>query len=430
MPLSDPSTPHGQNYEAQTLLQHPSGWHVLEHVLGHALQAMGHTTQSASVILLRVALQHTAFADNEADWQTTCSLAQQAQHRLLSALPEGTQSISLSSTQLALVLTPLAPDETLQDILVTAEAALSGSVEIEGVPLAFDALMGASTFPDNGDSARALMTAANAALFEARIENGSAHAATQQGTKAYTDHVLQDHALRRAIAFEDIHLEFLPVMESTSERIIGFEARPLWVQPDHAEDNLASPVSLRQASRLGLIEALNIWTLKTACEQALTWSQPLGVSVSISPTWLEHERLSETLRALLANTGFPAQRLQLELSDRHYFSAPEIARKELSRIRAMGVRLALDKFGTGYSSLERLKHYPFDQVKLDSTFTHNILEDWRAQALLRSILHLIASLDMRCCATGVETQEQFAFLAVNGCQEVQGKVAGPSIESC
>lgn len=290
--------------------------------------------------------------------------------------------------------------------------------------------MGAAAFPENGNSASTLMTAANAALFAAEADGVPSQTATETNTSRYIAHIQHDHALRRAIVCEELHLEFLPVMESASERIIGFEARPLWVRPDHAEDNLATPVSMHHAARLGLIEALNIWTLKNACVQALNWSQPLGVSISISPTWLGHERLSETLRSLLAETGFPAQRLQLELSERHSFSAPDIARKELARIRAMGVRLALDKFGTGYSSLERLKHYPFDQVKLDSTFTHNILEDWRAQALLRAILHLVSSLDMRCCATGVETQEQFAFLAVNGCQEVQGKVAGPSIETC
>ncbi|GAN68876.1 EAL domain-containing protein [Acetobacter orleanensis] len=434
MPFSDPATQHGQKHEAQLPPVHHFGWQALEHALTQILLAAEGSTAPHPVVLLRVDLLRSTIPDAGTDWPMVSTLADHALNLLLAALPAGTGSFSPFATQLALVVTPQTDDATvesvLENIVATAETCLTGGLDIDGIPFSFDALIGAAAFPADGNSARSLITAANAALFAAQFKGISSRTATAGKTRQYTAHIQTDHALRRAILHEDLQLEFLPIMESTSELIIGFEARPLWVPPENIENTLPIPVSMSHAARLGLIEPLNIWTLKNACFQALTWSQPLGVSVSISPIWLGQERLSETLRGLLAESGLPAQRLQLELSERHYFSAPEIARKELARVRAMGVRLAMDKFGTGYSSLERLKHYPFDQVKLDSTFTHNILEDWRAQALLRSILHLVSSLDMRCCATGVETQEQFAFLAVNGCHEIQGKVAGPSIETC
>lgn len=430
MHLSDQSTSHGQKPEADTLPGCSSGWQALECALTQTLEGVMQAPQDASVALLRIALLHGSSTEIETDWLAASSLTRQILERLHKALPQTLHSFCISPTQLALVLQADPNGETLAELVANAEEALSRTVEIEESPILAEAVTGAAVFPQDGTTAGALITAANAALFEAHSKGVSYQEASADSTESYSDHIAQDHALRRAITRADLHLEFLPVMESTSERIIGFEARPLWIRPEHRHEHRTTPVNLRQATRLGLIETLNIWTLKNACLQALTWSQPLGVSVGISPLWLSHERLSETLRKLLAETGFPAQRLQLELSERSFFSAPEIARKELARIRAMGVRLALDNFGMGYSSLERLKHYPFDQIKLDSTFTHNILEDWRAQALLRAILHLVSSLDMRCCATGVETQEQFAFLAVNGCQEIQGKVAGPSIETC
>lgn len=429
MPLSAPASLHEPLREASLLPEHSTGWQALEYALSYILQAAEASILAVPAILLRVDLLHRTATYPGADWQMVSSLVQQALDQLLAALPVDTRSFSLSATQLALVVTPYKPDETVQSLVAAVESCLSGTVQRDGVPFTLDALIGAAAFPEDGTTASSLITAANAALFAAQVESVTSRTATKDKTLFYATHVLTDHALRRAITHGELRLEFLPVMESTSERIIGFEARPLWVRPEHEDSHLATPVSLSHAVRLGLVEALNIWTLKNACRQALTWSQPLGVSICISPTWLGHERLSDTLRTLLAETGLPAQRLQLELSEHHYFSAPDVARKELARVRAMGVRLSLDRFGTGYSSLERLKRYPFDQVKLDSIFIHNILEDWRAQALLRSILHLVSSLDMRCCATGVETQEQFAFLALNGCHEV-GKVVGPAVETC
>ena len=139
------------------------------------------------------------------------------------------------------------------------------------------------------------------------------------------------------------------------------------------------------------------------------------------------ERLSKLVKEILQESGLAPERLQIEMSEPRFFGPEDITFRELSRVRALGVRLALDDFGSGFSSLERLRFYPLDQIKLDRRFINSLGENNRANEVMCAILALARALNITTCAKGVETESQMAFLDAYGCEEVQGYLLGSPV---
>ncbi len=257
-------------------------------------------------------------------------------------------------------------------------------VQIDALELPLRPSVGIGLYPADGETVPALLVAAEAALSFARTQGDGRHCARQQRWNAVEQH-----------------------------------------RPGHGEvgPDLFIPV----AEAGGLIEQIDAWVLRAACREAQSWEKALGVSVNVSSVWLSHSRLSNLLRRVLDETGLEPNRLQIELSERGALDKEGNVRRELAQVRAMGVRLALDDFGTGYSCLSALTTYPFDQVKLDRQFVHALGRDRRAEAVMRSMLQMVQALGMTCCAEGVETEEQLAFLDAHGCEEIQGYLLGRPI---
>ncbi|XP_018497278.1 uncharacterized protein LOC108865092 [Galendromus occidentalis] len=178
------------------------------------------------------------------------------------------------------------------------------------------------------------------------------------------------------------------------------------------------------AETSGLIECVDAWSLKEACRAAALWQNDLTVCVNISPSWLCHERLARLIEDVLTETSLPPSRLQIDFSEKTDFGPSESVYRELAKIRAMGVKIALDDFGSGYSSLERLSLYPVDKIKVARSFLLKLEADPRSRRILQHIVHLARSLNIICCAKGVETEHQMAFLASYGYEEVQGFLVG------
>ena len=218
------------------------------------------------------------------------------------------------------------------------------------------------------------------------------------------------------------HLNWMATIDTASEHVTGFEALLRWNRPGFGEISPAAFIPVAEAS--GTIELLDAWSLRTACTEAQRWDTPLSVAVNISSIWLSHGRLSRTVRRVLDETGLDPSRLQLELSARTTLDEDGHLRRELSQVRAMGVQLTLDDFGSGYSSLGALTMFPFNKVKLDRQFIAALGQDRRVEIITRSVLQMVQSLGMTCCAEGVETEAQLAFLDAHGCDEIQGYLLG------
>ncbi|MBO9712801.1 EAL domain-containing protein [Sphingomonas sp.] len=223
--------------------------------------------------------------------------------------------------------------------------------------------------------------------------------------------------LRAAIAGGQFELHFQPLFDLSTSRIGSFEALLRWRHPTRG---IVSPADfLPIAEESGLIVEIGGWSLREACAHAAAWPEHIRVAVNVSPLQVRHPALAETVLQALAASRLDPSRLELEVTEAALAEGPE-ASNALQRLQALGVRIALDDFGTGPTSLTCLQEFPFDRIKIDRSFIHQLLTRPGATAVLRAITGLAGALGMETTAEGVEESDQLAELRRHGCSSVQG----------
>ena len=211
-------------------------------------------------------------------------------------------------------------------------------------------------------------------------------------------------------------------MRACDGEILGFEALVRWRHPVRG---MIPPLDfIPLAEETGLILPLGEWVLRKSCAEAARWDKPLSIAVNLSPLQLNQPNLPQIVHEILIETGLSPMRLELEVTESALFKDYQRALDNLRRLKAMGVRIAMDDFGTGFSSLSTLQSFPFDKIKVDKSFVENIHRDARATVIVKAVLGLGRSLDIPVVAEGVETDEQLQFLRGEDCAEVQGYAIG------
>ncbi|WP_244479373.1 MULTISPECIES: EAL domain-containing protein [unclassified Rhizobium] len=198
----------------------------------------------------------------------------------------------------------------------------------------------------------------------------------------------------------------------------GAEALVRWQHPKHGF--LTPERFLPIAEESGLMQDLGRWVLREAARLASAWPADLPVSVNVSPSQFLHEAFHQELLAILAETGLPAFRLELEITEAALFNFGQKAQSSVSRLRSEGVRIALDDFGTGFSSLSHLIHVQIDRIKIDRSFVELIGTRAEGAAIVSSIVRLSQSIGTMTTAEGIETEGQKDFLVALGCNDLQG----------
>lgn len=235
-----------------------------------------------------------------------------------------------------------------------------------------------------------------------------------------------DADLRQGLQRQELRLHYQPVVDGQG-KMTGVEALVRW---QHPQRGLVPPgVFIPLAEQTGLILPIGQWVLQTACEQLVAWApkpltQGLTIAVNVSAREFHQPDFVDQVLAVLRNTGADAQRLKLELTESILLTDVEDAIRKMEVLRQQGVHFALDDFGTGYSSLGYLKRLPLNQLKIDQSFVRDVLTDPNDAAIVRTILALAHSLDLLAVAEGVETVEQYQFLADSGCTAFQGYLFG------
>jgi EAL domain-containing protein (putative c-di-GMP-specific phosphodiesterase class I) len=227
--------------------------------------------------------------------------------------------------------------------------------------------------------------------------------------------------LRGAIDARTISLHYQPQSRTDGERV-GFEALARWRHPERGSIPPGEFITVAEES--GLIIPLSRWILREACEEAASWRQPLSVSVNLSPVQFQHENLPELVASVLGETGLDPRRLILEVTEGVLIANYERAKKALTDLSACGVQIALDDFGTGYSSLSYLQEFPLSEIKIDKSFVANLGVKPQSEAIIRSVIDLGHTLQLRVVAEGVETAEQFDRLVRADCDIIQGYLVG------
>lgn len=216
--------------------------------------------------------------------------------------------------------------------------------------------------------------------------------------------------------------EFVPYFEQqidlTTGRLHGFEVLARW---DHPTRGLVAPDSfIPIAEETGMIADLSMSVMRQALEEAKNWDPALVISVNISPTQLKDPWLAQKIVKLLVETGFPATRLEVEITESSLFENLALAQSIVGSLKNQGIRLALDDFGTGYSSLAHLRALPFDRIKIDKSFVTSILENTESAAIVNAITRLGDSLGLPVTAEGIEDGAIEERLRQLGCHKGQG----------
>jgi diguanylate cyclase (GGDEF)-like protein len=200
--------------------------------------------------------------------------------------------------------------------------------------------------------------------------------------------------------------------------LLGFEMLARWEHPDHGiiEPSLFIPV----AEESGLIGELSMMVMRTAFDEARHWDSALRLGVNISPSQMRDPWLAEKIVKLLTEMNFPAERLEIEITEAALFENIGFAGAIISSLKNQGVRIALDDFGTGYSNLTQLRTLPLDRIKIDRSFVTRMTSDPEAAVLVRMIIALADSVGVAVTAEGVETEEIRMMLTGLGCPTGQG----------
>lgn len=283
--------------------------------------------------------------------------------------------------------------------------------------------IGISLYPEHGKTADVLMQQADTAMYQAKQEgrDGYRYFSEALFLKAKARIELEQR-LHRAITGNEFQLFFQPQIELKTNHVIGAEVLLRWNDPEYGVIPPTEFISV--AEETGLIQNIGEWVLYEACQQGAIWLEAglpaIHLAVNLSPLQLHHGDVEDTIKLILQNTGFPAELLELELTESALMEQPDEAALILQGLRQHGIRIAIDDFGTGYSSLAYLKQFPLDVLKIDKRFVDDIPHEQDDMEIAASIVAMGHSLRLTVLAEGVENQEQFDFLKAQGCDYYQG----------
>jgi diguanylate cyclase (GGDEF)-like protein/PAS domain S-box-containing protein len=298
------------------------------------------------------------------------------------------------------------------------------------LPFSMGTSMGIALF--NGkEAADTLLRQADVALYRAKDAGRHTVRLFDEAAQRQVDaRLAMEDGLRRALNSNEFHLDYHPLVDVAGQ-VIGAEALLRW-QTTSGElilPNKFIPI----AEETGLINLIGSWVLKEACRQGKQWLdqgfQPIRIAVNLSPQQFLHNDICEIVMQTLAETGFPASYLELELTESALMKREKEAIDILNRLHAFGVHLAIDDFGTGYSSLAYLKAFPLDVLKIDKSFIDDIPKDTDDMEITATIIAMAKNLRMQVIAEGVETAEQMAFLRSRHCDYYQGYYTSKALDA-
>lgn len=291
--------------------------------------------------------------------------------------------------------------------------------EINGNRLTIGVSIGIAMIDETAGEPDLIMKQADAALYRAKKAGRGIHCFYEASMEAeLRARQKLEMELWDALPRQEFQVVYQPQFDLGSRKLVGVEALLRW---PHPERGMVSPDEfIPIAEEIGMMETLGEWVLYEACREVARWPQPVKLSVNVSPVQFTRGNLVSSVAKVLADTGLPADRLMLELTESLFIQESGAVRSIMDELRSSGIRFALDDFGTGYSALGYLRKFPIDAIKIDRSFVSGVPDDVEATAIVQAIVALGRSLEIRLIAEGLETPDQIRVLQELGCQEGQG----------
>jgi diguanylate cyclase (GGDEF)-like protein len=292
------------------------------------------------------------------------------------------------------------------------------------------ASVGVAIAPADGNAPERLLKSADLALYRCKADGRNCIRIflPEMDTELQT-RIELERIIRKAVAHDGFELRYQPLFEISERRLVGFEALARLYKQDGTE--ISPAIFIPMAEEMRIIDKIGAWVLRESCRNASTWPGHLTVAVNLSPLQFAAGDIGEIVAAVLSETGLEPHRLELEITENLLLNDSEAVIAQLRTLKGLGVAIVMDDFGTGHASLSYLWRFPFDKIKIDSSFIRAFDGPGReAEAVVKSIIALGRELKMRVTVEGIETAKQAAFLEEADGDQAQGFYFSRPLPAC
>ncbi|MCZ8250883.1 MAG: EAL domain-containing protein [Hylemonella sp.] len=406
--------------------------HQLDICLRHAISRAAFSADRGGFGLLFIDLDGFKYINDSLGHSIGDELLVELTRRLKHTLRQHDVAVRMGGDEFLILLDSLCSEADAVAISRKLLAAISEPVQTSiGQSVSVTASIGIALFPEHADNTDDLIRAADTAAYEAKANGRNRYTVFSQTLAHRALERLQlEQGLRHAAERQELELQWQPVMDMHSGRILGAEALLRWTHP--VAGRISPERFIPLAEETGLILPLGTWVLEEACRHAAQWRvrglNPGRIAVNVSAAQLQQGDFADRVAATLVSFDLPPQILEIELTESS-LQRGEAVQLALHRLRILGVHLALDDFGTGFSSLSMLKFLPLTRLKIDRSFIRDLASDPNDMAIARTIAVMATTLGLAVTAEGVETDIQRNILLGLNVREAQGWLYYPAMSA-
>ncbi len=421
-----------ERQEAQARLEYLAGYDALtglanrrllrdrvQRVIDGTLELLHRDASIGPSALLFLDLDHFKTINDTLGHAVGDAVLQLVARRLMSASRLDDFIVRLSGDEFAMVVYNAAGES---DVIAMAERLLSTlrePTEIAGQTVTVSASIGVALIPAHGRTVDDVLGNADLALYAAKHAGRAAvHLFRPELGEDSRRRQVVERELGLALERREVSIEWQPQLAAGLKQLRGAEAILRWDSPHLGTVDTSEFISVAEES--GQIDALGTWALNEACRIASALVESIPIAVRVSPRQLQRPDFVRQVQAALSHSGLAPIRLELEVTESLFLRDAEASLAKLQELKALGVRVALDDFGTGYSSLAYLRRFPFDTLKIDKAFVHELTHAGDARAVVQMVIALASTLGMETVAESIEEEAQLSFLQAAGCRGFQG----------
>lgn len=346
--------------------------------------------------------------------------------RLKKIVPKPRSVFRLSGDEYIIILQNYLEDSCNQ-IAQIIQQTMSVPFVIDENEIQISMSMGLVSYPKHANNADEIFRKADLAMYKAKELGKNQYKLYEPSLEvAITDRLVLENHLRNALDRKEFVLNYQPQIDTTTQKIVGFEALIRWFSPEYGFVSPGKFIPI--AEEIGLINTLGEWILKEACKYSIRMNEKFDtkvvVSINISPIQLNQENFTDIVKRVIEETGVSTDIIGIEITETSLMETFDENSKKLELLRNMGIGISLDDFGTGYSSLNYLLRLPINVIKIDRSFILNMTSDEKGIKIIESIISLSHNMGLKVIAEGVEIDEQLDILKYLGCDIIQGYIFG------